>query len=112
VIAVQARVAAVFLQTEAVHPSDSAQSGNPNWNRPAVLTIQYLGCLITVRGEIAAGAGVRGSYQIVPASQGTVSAFEHLGVAAISSDVIDATSLQHICEWAKCEIDFLLEAPF
>jgi hypothetical protein len=61
---------------------------------------------------MATGAGVRGTYEIVPASQGTAAAFAQLGIAAISSDAIDATNLQHICEWAKCEIDFLLEVPF
>ena len=58
------------------------------------------------------GAGVRGSYGIVATSKRTTSAFEDLGIAEISSDIMEAADPQYICEWAKCEIDFLLEEPF
>jgi hypothetical protein len=83
-----------------------------DWNRPAVFSVEYLGCLITVRSEMVPGEGVRGSYEIVPASERTASAFEDLGVSGIVSSPMEATDSQCICEWAKCEIDFMLEQPF
>lgn len=78
----------------------------------AALVMKYLGCLITVRAEVVAGKGLRGRYEIVPASSGTACAFENLGIVEISSDIIEAPDLQTFCEWAKCEVDFLLEEPF
>ena len=80
--------------------------------QPGVSTIEYLGCRITVWSQPVPGAGVRGSYEIVPASERAVLAFEHLCIAGISSDMMEAADWQHICEWAKCEIDFFLEEPF
>ena len=58
------------------------------------------------------GEGARGFYEIVPASITTASAFEELGIAGLTSDMIEAADPQSLCEWAKCEIDFLLEQPF
>jgi len=84
----------------------------PQEDRPAVFSVEYLGCRITVRSERIAGEVPRGSYEIVPASERTQSLFENLGISAISSDAPDAADPQFLCEWAKCEIDFLLEQPF
>jgi hypothetical protein len=78
----------------------------------AALVMQYLGCLITVRAEVVPGKGLCGRYEIVAASSETVCAFENFGIVEISSDIIEAPDLQTVCEWAKCEIDFLLEEPF
>jgi hypothetical protein len=88
------------------------QSEIPNWTRSIVFTVEYLGCLITVRSEMMPGAGVRGSYEIVPISKESASVFEDLGIVGISSDAMEAPDPDYICEWAKCEIDFLLEEPF
>lgn len=100
------------MTTAPTRLSKKPPSEIPNSIRSVVLTVEYLGCLITVRSEMVPGEGVRGSYEIVPKSKGTASTFEDLGIAGISSDTMEATDLQYICEWAKCEIDFLLEEPF
>lgn len=92
--------------------SDRPQPESPKRTRSAVLTIEYLGCLITVRCELVPGEAVRGSYEVVPLSKAAVTRFEDLGIGEICSDLKDAADLQHIFEWAKCEIDFLLEQPF
>jgi hypothetical protein len=83
-----------------------------DWNRPVVFTVEYLGCLVTVRSETVPGDGVRGSYEIVATSERTASAFEQLGIVGFSSGPIEGADPQCICEWAKCEIDFMLEEPF
>jgi hypothetical protein len=88
------------------------QNVTPVRTRSAVLTIEYLGCRITVRGEWAPDTFVRGTYETCPISKAAVAAFESLGTADISSDLIEAADPTHIFEWAKCEIDFLLEQPF
>jgi len=85
---------------------------NPVRTRSAVLTIEYLGCLITVRGEWGYDKLWRGTYETCPISEEAVAAFEGLGVAEISSDLMEAADPECIFEWAKCEIDFLLERPF
>ena len=100
------------MTTAPTRLSKKPQSEIPNWTRSTVVTVEYLGCLITVRSETVPGAGVRGSYEIAAISRRTVSAFEDLGIAEISSDTMEAADPQYICEWAKCEIDFLLEEPF
>jgi len=79
---------------------------------PASFTVEYLGCLITVHSARLPGVGVRGSYAIVPATKQTARAFEERGISEISGDTIDAADAQHLCEWAKCELDFMLEVPF
>ena len=80
--------------------------------RSVVLTIEYLGCLITVRGEWASDKLVHGTYETCPVSKEAVAAFENLGIADISSDPMEAADPESMFEWAKCEIDFLLEQPF
>jgi hypothetical protein len=55
---------------------------------------------------------VCGTYETSPVSKEAVAAFENLGIARISGDPMEAASLEHISEWAKCEIDLLLEQPF
>jgi hypothetical protein len=92
--------------------SKKPQSESSSRTRSVVLTVEYLGCLITVRSEVVPGEGVRGSYEIVPTSNRTASAFEDLGMAGLSSDVTEAVDPQYICELAKCAIDFFLEEPF
>ena len=88
------------------------QNGSPVRARSAVLTIEYLGCLITVRVEWASDKLVRGDYETRPVSKEAVTAFENLGFARVSSDPMEAANPEHMFEWAKCEIDFLLEQPF
>jgi len=88
------------------------QNVNPIRTRSAVLSIEYLGCLITVRGEWASDKFVRGTYETCPISKEAVAAFNSLGTAEISCDLIEAADPESIFEWAKCEIDFLLEQPF
>jgi hypothetical protein len=88
------------------------QNVNPVRPRSVVLTIEYFGCLITVRGEWASDELVRGTYETCPVSKEAVAAFEGLGIAEISSDPMEAADPEYMFEWAKCEIDFLLEQPF
>lgn len=85
---------------------------SPNGDNPSVRVVQYLGCLIMVQGDVVPGGGLRGRYEIVPASNIAARAFGHLGIARIVSETIDAADIQSICEWAKCAVDFLLEEPF
>ncbi len=87
-------------------------SNSLDGDNPSVRVIRYLGCLIIVQGDVVPGEGLRGRYEIVPASSTAARAFGYLGIARIASETIDAAVIQTICEWAKCEVDFLLEEPF
>ena len=98
------------MTTAPMRTSDRPRPESPSRTRSAVL--EYLGCRITVRSEMVRDGAVRGTYEVVPISKEAVSAFEDLGIAEISSDPMDAADSQHVFEWAKCEIDFLLEQPF
>jgi hypothetical protein len=100
------------MSTAPIPVSKECQSENPGWIRSVAFTVEYLGYLITVRSERLPGESVRGSYEIVAKSERAASVFDDRGIAGISSGTIEAVDPQHICEWAKCEIDFLLEEPF
>jgi hypothetical protein len=83
--------------------------------------VRYHGCLIIVHTVATRGGDLLGSYEIIPGSPATVSAFAEQAITRLYT-VVEACdrrgaapplpNREYLVEMAKCEIDFVLEVRF
>ena len=81
--------------------------------------VKYHGCSIIIHSDVTSEGRVLGSYEIIAEAPETVAAFAERAITRLRTETCDVVAVdprfldrEYLVEMAKCEIDFVLEAPF